>query len=48
MSGTLFGMGRWGGYNYVTGPVALEVDERDAATAKEILETLNVENDGAG
>lgn len=39
----LFGVGRWGGYNLVTGPVAIEVDESDAASAKELVASLETE-----
>jgi hypothetical protein len=39
----LFGMGRWGGFNYVTGPMALQVDEHDEASAKELLASLETE-----
>ncbi len=41
----LFGIGRWGGYNYVTGPTVLQVDESDAAAAKELLESLEAGSD---
>lgn len=40
----LFGMGRLGGFNYVTGPMALQVDERDEASAKELLASLQAES----
>ncbi len=42
----LFGIGRFGGYNYITGPQKIMVTEQDAARARELI--LSVKQQSAG